>query len=152
MKTTSLLALGVVALLIGMLVGFKVTQARKPQTSPTIPPPKGAPLAPGVANAADPRQKAAALPKLLELGSTECAQCKEMAPIIDALTAELKGKVEVSFTDVDKDPAVVDQYKIDLIPTQVFLDAEGKELFRHTGVFQREEILAKMNELKMLPR
>lgn len=74
-----------------------------------------------------------------------------MEPIIEALTEELKGKVEVSFTDVEKQPAVADKYQISVIPTQIFLDAEGKELFRHTGVFQREEILAKMRELKMLP-
>lgn len=151
MKTSQITGFAVVVLLVATLIGVKATQSRKPDTSPTTPPPKGAPLAPGVANPADPRPAASALPQLLELGSTTCIPCKEMEPIIEALTEELKGKVEVSFTDVEKQPAVADKYQISVIPTQIFLDAEGKELFRHTGVFQREEILAKMRELKMLP-
>ena len=73
-----------------------------------------------------------------------------MAPIIEALGKELGGKVFVKFYDVNKNPFMADQYKIEIIPTQVFLDAQGKELFRHTGVFERAEILAKLRELKML--
>ena len=89
-------------------------------------------------------------PTMLELGSVGCVPCAHMAPITDALKVELKGKVTVQFYDVGKDSAMADKYHIDVIPTQVFLDASGKELFRHVGVFERQDILAKMKELKML--
>ena len=90
------------------------------------------------------------LPKLLELGSVSCHACQQMQPIIDELKAELKGKVDVEFIDVVRHGDVADKYGIQVIPTQIFLDAEGRELFRHVGVYPKEEILAKMKELKML--
>ncbi|MBP8952884.1 MAG: thioredoxin family protein [Armatimonadetes bacterium] len=110
-----------------------------------------APAAPGAdAGATSDEESTGALPALLELGSVGCKPCEYMAPIIDSLTEELKGKVDVTFTDVAKEPDVARKYKIITIPTQVFLDADGKELFRHIGVFEKEEILAKLKELGML--
>lgn len=90
------------------------------------------------------------LPKLLELGSVGCRPCEYMAPIIDSLEKELAGKVFVKFYDVSQNPYIAQEYQIMTIPTQVFLDAEGNELFRHIGVFEKEEILAKLKELGML--
>lgn len=91
-----------------------------------------------------------ARPKLLELGSTECMQCKKMEPIIAALKKQLAGKVDVQFINVYKVKGVVAKYHIELIPTQIFLGANGKELFRHTGVFPKAEVLAKMQKLGMV--
>ena len=79
-----------------------------------------------------------------------CKPCTYMAPIIDSLEKELAGKVVVKFYDVIENQAIAEQYKVMTIPTQVFLDAEGKELFRHIGVFEKAEILAKLKELGML--
>jgi thioredoxin 1 len=90
------------------------------------------------------------LPKMLELGSVGCKPCEYMAPIIDSLEKELAGKVFVKFYDVSQNPHIAQEHKIITIPTQVFLDADGKELFRHIGVFEKEEILAKLKELGML--
>ncbi|MHB8993962.1 MAG: thioredoxin family protein, partial [Armatimonadota bacterium] len=80
-------------------------------------------------------QPAAKLPKLLDLGSVTCIPCKQMAPILEELKQELAGKVDVEFADVNKQPALADKYRIEMIPTQVFLSAEGKELFRHVGFY-----------------
>lgn len=96
------------------------------------------------------KQAEKALPTMLELGSVGCRPCEYMAPIIDSLSKELAGKVIVEFHDVNRDPTLADKYQIMVIPTQVFLDANGKELFRHTGIFEKSEILAKMRELGML--
>jgi hypothetical protein len=38
-------------------------------------------------------------------------------------------------------------YRIEMIPTQIFFDAEGKELFRHVGFYGKEDILGKWKEL-----
>jgi thioredoxin 1 len=139
MKNTRIAALGIVIILIGGVIGAKVTRPKAPVAP--------APAAPVTAPAA---ASAKALPRLLELGSTTCIPCKQMAPIIEALTLELTGKVDVSFTDVEKDPAVADRYQIEVIPTQIFLDASGKELYRHTGAFEKGKLVDKMVELGML--
>lgn len=89
----------------------------------------------------------ASLPRLLDLGSTSCIPCKMMAPILEQLKAEQAGKLQVDFIDVWKDKAAGEKYAINLIPTQIFFDASGKELWRHEGFLAKEEILAKWKEL-----
>ncbi|PKL50256.1 MAG: thioredoxin [Planctomycetes bacterium HGW-Planctomycetes-1] len=82
------------------------------------------------------------LPRLLELGADKCIPCKMMKPILDELTQEYAGKLQVEFYDVWKDPAPGQKYGVRMIPTQIFLDPNGKELFRHEGFFSKEDILA----------
>ena len=95
---------------------------------------------PGIANSGK------GLPRLVDLGATECIPCKMMAPILEELGKEKKGKLEVVFIDVWKNPSAKKEYGIDLIPTQIFYDSSGKEFFRHLGFFSREDILAKFAE------
>ena len=83
------------------------------------------------------------LPRLVDLGADKCIPCKMMAPILEELKSEYKGKLEVIFIDVWKNPQEGPKYKIRVIPTQIFFDAAGKELFRHEGFFSKEDILAK---------
>jgi thioredoxin 1 len=87
------------------------------------------------------------LPRLVDLGADKCIPCKMMAPILEELREEYKEKFEVVFIDVWKDPATGRRYGIRLIPTQIFFDAMGKELYRHEGFFSREDILKKWHEL-----
>jgi thiol-disulfide isomerase/thioredoxin len=89
----------------------------------------------------------AKLPKLIDLGADKCIPCKMMAPILKELKSEHAGRMDVEFIDVWKDPAPGRQYKIKLIPTQIFFDAAGKELFRHEGFFGKDDILGKWKEL-----
>ena len=83
------------------------------------------------------------LPRLVDLGADKCIPCKMMAPILKELAAEYKDKLQVVFLDVWKNPQEGPKYKIRVIPTQIFFDADGKELFRHEGFFSKEDILAK---------
>jgi len=87
------------------------------------------------------------LPKLIDLGADKCVPCKMMKPILDELTVEYKGKLEVIFYDVWKNESYAEKYKVEIIPTQIFFDPNEKELFRHQGFFSKEEILAKWKEL-----
>jgi thioredoxin 1 len=89
----------------------------------------------------------APLPRLVDLGATKCIPCKLMAPILEDLKKTYAGKLEVQFIDVWENPAEGPKYGIRIIPTQVFFDAAGKELFRHEGFFAKEDILAKWKEL-----
>lgn len=87
------------------------------------------------------------LPGLVDLGATKCVPCKMMAPILEELRKEYDGRLEVTFIDVWQNPEAGKAYRIEMIPTQIFFDADGKELFRHTGFFAKEDILAKWKEL-----
>ncbi len=89
---------------------------------------------------------ASGLPRLVDLGADKCIPCKMMAPIIEELKEQYKGRLDVVFLDVWKNPNVGTQYGIQVIPTQIFYDAAGKELFRHEGFFSKEDILAKWKE------
>jgi thioredoxin 1 len=77
----------------------------------------------------------------IELGADRCIPCRQMQPIMKEIAAECAGKVQVIFYDVWKNPEPGRQYGIQLIPTQVFLDKTGKELFRHTGLFPKNELI-----------
>jgi len=89
----------------------------------------------------------AGLPRLLDLGAGKCIPCKMMAPILEELKTEYAGAMVVVFIDVWQDKDAGQKYGIQSIPTQIFYDASGKELFRHEGFFAKEEILAKWKEL-----
>lgn len=92
----------------------------------------------------------AALPRLVDLGADKCIPCKMMAPILDQLKTEFKGALEVEFIDVWKNPEAGEKYGVQMIPTQIFFDASGKELFRHSGFFAKEDILKKWKELGVI--
>jgi len=98
-----------------------------------------------------PEQEAAtpkkAIPRLLDLGAGKCIPCKLMAPILEELKKEYDGRFDVVFIDVWINPEPARKHKIRLIPTQIFFDASGKELFRHEGFYSKKDILGKWKEL-----
>lgn len=93
-----------------------------------------------------------ALPRLVDLGADKCIPCKLMAPILGELEKEYAGQLEVVFIDVWKKRDEGTRYGIQLIPTQIFYDASGKELFRHEGFYAKKDILAKWAELGVVLR
>lgn len=86
----------------------------------------------------------------IELGADRCIPCKAMQPIMKEIAEEYAGKIQVVFYDVWKDPQPARHYRIQLIPTQVFIDQEGEEIFRHVGYFPKEEILQRLSEKGIL--
>ena len=90
---------------------------------------------------------AAKLPRVVDLGATKCKACIELAPILEQLKKEYAGRVTVDFIDVWKDSKAGDPYKIRVIPTQVFFDADGKEVWRHEGFLPKADFIAKFKEL-----
>ena len=87
------------------------------------------------------------LPRLVDLGAGKCIPCKMMAPILEELKTEYAGKFKVEFIDVWENPDEGAEYGVRMIPTQIFYDASGKELFRHEGFFSKTDILTKWKEL-----
>ena len=97
-----------------------------------------------------------AKPKItfVELGSVNCIPCKKIQPIMKSVEKKYGGQIKVIFYDVwqPDQKKYAQQYGIKLIPTQVFLDEKGKEIFRHEGYYAEEEIdkLLKSKGLKIL--
>jgi len=116
-----------------------------PEPAPTGSPgsvPVSDPTSP-VANPAAPRK----LPRVVDLGADKCIPCKKLAPILAELKKEYEGRVIVEVIDVWKNPKAGEPYKIRMIPTQIFFDADGKEVWRHEGFLPKEEFIAKFKEL-----
>jgi len=78
----------------------------------------------------------------VELGSVNCIPCKKMQPIMDSIEKKYEDQIKVIFYDVWKtdQKKYAKEYGISLIPTQVFLDKEGKEFHRHQGFYPEAEI------------
>lgn len=116
----------------------------------SAPPEKTTPPAIGLATAtAEKGESKKTLPRLVDLGATKCIPCKMMAPILEDLKRAYAGQIDVQFIDVWENPNAGGQYGIKVIPTQIFSDAAGRELFRHEGFFSKEDILTKWKELGM---
>jgi thioredoxin 1 len=78
----------------------------------------------------------------IELGSVNCIPCKQMQPVMKSIEEKYGEQVKVIFYDVWKQEQkkYAQQYGIRLIPTQVFLDENGKEFHRHEGFYPEAEI------------
>jgi len=79
----------------------------------------------------------------IELGSVRCIPCQQMQPVMKSIEAKYGKEVKVDFHDVWTEagkPFGV-KYGIEAIPTQVFLDENGKEYYRHVGFFPEEELV-----------
>jgi thioredoxin 1 len=82
----------------------------------------------------------AGVARLVELGSTSCHTCKAMHEELALLREECGPGIAVEEIDVMQDEAAGDRYGVKIIPTQVFFDAEGRELDRHVGFLARNDI------------
>ena len=89
-------------------------------------------------------------PALYEFGAKYCIPCKEMKEVMAALKTSHGDQMEFRMVYVDEERPLFQQYKIVAIPTQVFLNAEGKEVDRHLGALPKEEVLKKLQELKFI--
>jgi thioredoxin 1 len=87
------------------------------------------------------------LPRLVDLGIPVCIPCAMMAPGLEELKKEYAGRLEVEFLDTLRNPGAKGQYDAPFCATQIFIDASGKELFRHVGYYSKQDILAKWKEL-----
>ncbi len=86
--------------------------------------------------------KEPALITFIELGSVKCIPCKMMQPVMKSIEEKYGSQIDVVFYDVwtRKQSQYAQSYKIRVIPTQVFLDKKGTEVFRHEGFFPEAEI------------
>jgi thioredoxin len=86
------------------------------------------------------------LPVLLDMWATWCGPCKIMAPVIEALAADLAGRVRVGKLDVDENPATAARFGVRSIPTLLVL-RDGRELDRIVGVQPKSEIARRLERV-----
>jgi thioredoxin 1 len=66
------------------------------------------------------------LPIIIDFGAGWCAPCREFAPILKAMNAEMQGLAIIKYVDVDESGETAADFPIQVIPTQVFITADGK--------------------------
>jgi thioredoxin 1 len=117
--------------LLGLVAGFLVVWGAMPALAQGSPPAQGKPA-------------------LYEFGAKTCIPCKEMKEVMAGLKAQYSNQMEFRMVYVDEERPLFGQYKIVAIPTQVFLDASGKEVRRHIGALTKEEVIKKLKDLKFI--
>ncbi len=65
------------------------------------------------------------LPIIIDFGADSCIPCKEMAPVLEELNAEMQEKAIIKFVDVWKNPEGATDFPVQVIPTQVLYNADG---------------------------
>ena len=83
-------------------------------------------------------------PTVIDLGARTCIPCKKMAPILEGLATEYRGRAAVLFIDINADKAAADRFRVQMIPTQIFFNAQGKEVKRHIGFMDKTAIVKEL--------
>jgi thioredoxin 1 len=139
--------IGVVVVLAAAVVTVFSLKRGNGEDAKSQTPVDAVPAAMATANAAPSSGQTQGLPRLVDLGRETCIPCKMMIPVLAQLRQEYAGRLNVEFINIQENPDAAGAFGIKLIPTQIFIDASGKELFRHEGFFSKEDILAKWKEL-----
>ena len=84
---------------------------------------------------------------MIDLGAKKCISCKMMAPILEKMERVYKGKATIAFIDVWENREQAQRFRIRSIPTQIFFDRDGKEVYRHVGFFAEKEIVAQLEKM-----
>ena len=84
---------------------------------------------------------------MVDLGADKCIPCKMMAPILKKLDAQYKGKAAIIFIDVWKNKEPARRFGIRAIPTQIFFDKNGSEVYRHVGFMNEESIVGQLKKM-----
>lgn len=84
---------------------------------------------------------------MIDLGAKKCIPCKMMAPILKKMEKKYKDKADIIFIDVWENRDQARRFGIRAIPTQIFFDKEGKEVFRHVGFMNENAIIEQLKKM-----
>jgi len=84
---------------------------------------------------------------MIDLGAKSCIPCKMMAPILEKMEKVYDGKAAIVFIDVRKNREQAKRFGIRTIPTQIFFDSDGKEIYRHAGFMAEKDIIAQFEKM-----
>jgi len=86
-------------------------------------------------------------PLLVDFGANNCVPCRQLRPILKDLAKEQSGKAEILIIDVYKFKSLAAEHKIQVVPTLIFFDKTGKEVYRHMGAWDKDSIVKKLTEI-----
>ena len=84
---------------------------------------------------------------MIDLGRETCTQCKMMVPILEKLEKKHKGKAAIVFINLLEDPEQQYRFNLKALPTQIFFNPEGEEVYRHTGFMSEEAITDQLKKM-----
>lgn len=84
---------------------------------------------------------------MVDLGAKKCIPCKMMAPIMVKLETAYAGKADIVFIDVWENREQGARFKIRAIPTQIFFNEKGEEIYRHVGFLDENAIIDQMTKM-----
>ncbi|MFA5032972.1 MAG: thioredoxin family protein [bacterium] len=87
------------------------------------------------------------MPILMDFGGNRCKNCIITKKRLEKIEKKFRGKAKIISIDVNKEKELTKKYKILLIPTLVFLDKNGKEVYRKTGLMEEKAMSTKLEEL-----
>ena len=86
-------------------------------------------------------------PLLVDFGANNCVPCRQLRPILKDIAKEQSGKAEILIIDVYKFKSLAAEHKVQVLPTLIFFDKTGKEVYRHMGAWDKESIVKKLAEI-----
>jgi len=84
---------------------------------------------------------------MIDLGAKKCIPCKMMAPILVKMEKQFEGKAAIVFIDVWEHNEQAKRFGIRAIPTQIFFNGDGKEVFRHVGFMDEKSIIKQLKKM-----
>ncbi len=88
-------------------------------------------------------------PLLVDFGANSCIPCRQLRPVLKEISMEYGEKTKILVIDVYQYQHLAREYKIMVLPTLVFFDSKGKEVYRQVGIMEKEKIVAKLKEIGM---
>jgi thioredoxin 1 len=85
------------------------------------------------------------LPTLVDFWATWCGPCRQIAPMVDAIADEYKGRLAVAKVDVDNNQIVAQQYMISSIP-RLLIFKDGKVVGQLVGAVPRSKVEAELQK------
>jgi thioredoxin 1 len=82
------------------------------------------------------------VPFVLDVGATWCGPCKALAPVVEKLAQQSKGRFRVGVIDVDDAPRAAERLRVRNVPTVIAFAPGGVEHARHTGTTSLERLMA----------
>jgi len=84
---------------------------------------------------------------MVDLGAGYCTPCKMMAPILEKMEKKYAGKAVIHFYDLREDRDAFEHYRVQVMPTQIFFDKKGKEVYRHLGFMSEADIIQQFDKM-----
>jgi thioredoxin 1 len=82
---------------------------------------------------------------LVDFWATWCKPCRRQAPVIEEVSTEMAGKVNVGKLDIDESPLIADKYGVESIPTMIIFK-DGIAVGQFIGLTSKEDIITALNK------